>query len=57
MAAAPKIPQAFSRFIQPFYIDAFGSMPPVPAERLSLSDNPGLELNVRMEEARAKWVV
>ena len=28
-------------------------MPPVPAERLSLSDNPGKDFTVRMEEARA----
>jgi len=54
MAASPKIPEAFRRFIQPFYVDAFGSMPPVPAERLSLSDNPGRDFSVRMEEARAK---
>ncbi len=53
MADAPKIPEAFRRFIEPNYIDAFGSMPPVPAERLALSDNPGKDFTLQMEEARA----
>ena len=53
MAESPKIPEAFRRFIEPYYVDAFGSVPPVPAERLALSDNPGKDLNLRWEEARA----
>ena len=53
MPESPKIPEAFRRFVEPYYVDAFGSMPPVPGERLSLSDNPGRDLNVRLEEARA----
>jgi alkylhydroperoxidase/carboxymuconolactone decarboxylase family protein YurZ len=53
MADTPKIPDRLARFVQPFYVDAFGSLPPVPGERLALSAGPGLDLNVRMEEMRA----
>ena len=58
MAASPKIPEAFRRFIQPFYVDAFGSMPPVPAERLSLNPDCGFAPSgtnpIPLDEAYAK---
>jgi hypothetical protein len=40
MADTPKIPDRLARFVQPFYVDAFGSLPPAPVNALRSPPDP-----------------
>ena len=47
-----KLPPALDAYVEPYYVDAFGTMPPIPGERLETGAVLAPALNLACEEAR-----
>lgn len=47
------LPETFTKYLEPYYIDPFGSVPPVPLERMVSGARIAPEYNLKQEEMRA----
>ena len=47
------LPKAFKELLEPYYIDSFGEVPPVPLERMTSGAKIAPEYNLKQEEMRA----
>ena len=48
------LPDEFKRYIEPYYIDPFGELPPVPRERMETGAQLAPDYNLMQEEMRAR---
>ncbi|NQU71769.1 MAG: carboxymuconolactone decarboxylase family protein [Rhodospirillales bacterium] len=53
MTDSPKIPDEIARYIDPYYVESFGEMPPLPAQRMALGAEIAPEFTQVAEEFRA----
>lgn len=53
MAQDYDLPEAFKEFLEPYYIDSFGEVPPVPLERMRTGAKISPEYNLAQERLRA----
>ena len=54
MADQANLPDQLAKYIEPYYLDAFGELPPVPRERMETGAELDLDYNVAQEELRAR---
>lgn len=52
MSDETKLPPDLAAYIEPYYVDVFGTFPPIPKERLETGAVLAPELNLACEEAR-----
>ena len=52
MTTGTKLPPELEKFVEPYYVEPFGQMPPIPGERLRTGAHLAPEVTVAAEEAR-----
>lgn len=52
MAKKSPLPEEFQKYVEPYYVDPFGEMPPIPKDRLETGAVLAPDLNLAAEEAR-----
>ena len=52
MSDTPKLPEDLEAYIEPYYIEPFGEMPPIPEKRMATGAVLSPELTRAAEEAR-----
>lgn len=53
MSDTDDLPPEFQEFLEPYYIDSFGTVPPVPLERMKSGAKLAPEYNLAQEKMRA----
>ena len=54
MTELPDLPEEMAAYLEPYYVEPFGEVPPVPRERMETGARLDLEFNTLQEAQRAR---